>query len=77
MFNLNLVSAGHIRHYSIVLAGAAGWEARLEEDRAVRWRETYEDWHRVERTLARLEREVEGLIEQGWTVQPVGEPASR
>lgn len=71
MFDLNLVSANRVRHYSIILAGAAGWEATLEEDRAVQWHETYEDWHRVERTLARVEREVSDLLDHGWTIQPV------
>lgn len=69
MFDLNLASAGHVRHYTVVLAGEAGWEVRVEEDRAVRWSETYADWHRVERSLARLKREVSELLARGWTIQ--------
>jgi len=72
MFDLNLASAGHVRHYTVVLAGEAGWEVRVEEDRAVRWSETYGDWHRVERKLARVEQEVSELIARGWTIQPAG-----
>jgi len=70
MFDVNIVSAGHVRHYSVVLTREAGWEAKVEEDRAVCWRETYEDWHRVERTLARVRQEVSDLVGRGWTVQP-------
>ena len=36
MFDLNLASAGRVRHYSIVLTGDTGWEARIEEDHALR-----------------------------------------
>jgi len=70
MFDLNLASAGHVRHYTVVLAGEAGWEVRVEEDRAVRSSDTYEDWHRVERSLARLKREASELLARGWTVLP-------
>jgi len=70
MFDMNVICADRLRHYSISSAGDEGWEARLEEDRTVRWRETYDDWHRVERTLARMQREVSELLERGWTIQP-------
>lgn len=70
MFDLNLASAGHVRHYTVVLAGEAGWEVRVEEDRAVRRSKTYGDWHRVERSLARVKREVSELLAHGWTIQP-------
>jgi hypothetical protein len=30
------------------------------------WRSTYNDWHRVEQTLARFVREVDDLRDQGW-----------
>jgi len=69
MFDLNLASAGHVRHYTVVLAGEAGWEVRVEEDRAVRSSDTYEDWHRVERSLARVKREVSELLARGWTIE--------
>jgi hypothetical protein len=71
MFDVNLASPGCVRHYSIVFAGDAGWEAKFEENSTVRWRATYEDWHRVERTLARLRREVADLLARGWTIQQV------
>ena len=69
MFDLNLASAGHVRHYTVVLAGEAGWEVRVEEDRAVRSSDTYEDWHRVERSLARVKREISELLARGWTIE--------
>jgi hypothetical protein len=68
MFDVNLACAGRVRHYSILLTSDAGWEARIEEDSTVRWRETYEDWHRVEAVLARVRREVSDLLKNGWTI---------
>ena len=70
MFDLNIVSHGSVRHYSVALAGVGGWEVTLEEDRSVRWRETCADWHRVERAVARVQREVSELLERGWTIEP-------
>jgi hypothetical protein len=71
MFDVNVVFANRVRHYSVVLAGAAGWEVSIEEGRAVEWRETLKDWHRVERTLERVKGEVSDLLAHGWTIQPV------
>ena len=72
MFDVNVVSADHVRHYSVVLAGAAGWEVRIEEDgAAVERRETYEDWHRVERThRAGAAAKCRICFRSGWTIQP-------
>ncbi|MFN7914894.1 MAG: hypothetical protein U0Q55_06105 [Vicinamibacterales bacterium] len=69
MLDVNLVSAGRTRHYSVALAGGGGWEITIEENRSVQWHETLGDWHRVERTLTRLRHEVDDLLEQGWTLQ--------
>ncbi|MBS1817867.1 MAG: hypothetical protein JSU08_08065 [Acidobacteria bacterium] len=69
MFDVNLVTAGRVRHYSVALHRADGWELTIEENRTVRWREVVEDWHRVERRIERVRSEVEGLLEQGWTLQ--------
>jgi hypothetical protein len=71
MFNVDVVSADCVRRYSVALAGAAGWEVTLEENRSIRWRETHADWHRVERALARVRREVSDLLERGWTIRAV------
>jgi hypothetical protein len=75
MFHLNVMFANRVRHYSVVLAGAAGWEVKLEEDRTIRWCETCADWHRVERMLDRVQREVSELVDRGWTVEP--DPVNR
>lgn len=71
MFQLNVVSAGHVRHYCVTLAGEAGWEITVEEDQSVRSRETHGDWHRVERCVAQIQREVSELLKQGWRLQPL------
>ena len=70
MFDVNVVSANRVRHYSVAPANATGWEVKLEENHAVRWKENYQDWHRVERILNRMRQEVSALVEQGWTVLP-------
>ena len=69
MFTRNLRRADHTRSYSILSAGAEGWEVRLEEDRALRRLDHYHDWHRVERALASFEREVRELTERGWVAE--------
>lgn len=70
MLDIHLVSNDHERRYSIVLSGEDGWEVRVEEDRAVRVRERYSDWHRVERRRTRFELEVSTLLERGWRMLP-------
>ena len=70
MFHVNVVSADRVRHYSIAPATEVGWEVKLVEGDAIRWQETYEDWHRVERRLSRMQQEVSDLVEQGWTILP-------
>jgi hypothetical protein len=81
MYRLSLRSAEHVRRYSICQAARSGWEVILEEDRTLRRRDHYEDWHRVERALALFEREVSALTADGWLVatdalvdEPVAEP---
>jgi hypothetical protein len=73
MLDVSLVSADHVRRYSIALAGADGWDVTLEEDRAVRWKETWTDWHRVERAWAQIDREVGTLLELGWRLEAVSQ----
>ncbi|MEQ1911047.1 MAG: hypothetical protein ABMA15_19665 [Vicinamibacterales bacterium] len=70
MFDLSVASAHHVRHYCVTLAGDSGWEVTIEEDRAVQFRETLEDWHHVERSVARMRREVSELLDRGWQIQP-------
>ena len=54
---------------------AAGWEVLVEQDREVVRRSQYSDWHRVERAVGLLEREVKELESQGW--RPAAETVSR
>jgi hypothetical protein len=68
MYQLSLRCADRVRRYSIHQAGPAGWEVKFEEDRNLRRRDIYQDWHRVERALALFEHEVSELTAQGWRV---------
>lgn len=67
MFDVRIASKTHVRHYSAQTRLDMGWEVKVEEDRAVCQRAVYEDWHRVERCVARMEREVEALLQSGWS----------
>jgi hypothetical protein len=71
MLDLSVVSANHVRHYCVALAGDAGWVLTIVEDKEICWRETHADWHRVERSVAKMWREVSDLLERGWRIQPV------
>jgi hypothetical protein len=73
MFARSLRQADHVRVYSVSTSGASGWEVRLEEDRSVRRVEHYRDWHRVERALALIEREISELTAAGWSLGPAAE----
>jgi hypothetical protein len=66
MFRVSLHQADHVKRFSIT-PGTSGWEVRQEEDQKIQRLDHYDDWHRVERTLALFEREVSQLTEQGWT----------
>ena len=70
MFELSLLRAEHVRHYSIAPVAPAGWEVRCQEDETVQRLDYYEDWHRVERALMLFQREVSMLSEEGWRVAP-------
>ena len=58
MFDKRLRHAEHIRHYSITSSEESGWEVRLEEDDTLRRHTYYQDWHRVERAMARFAKRV-------------------
>jgi hypothetical protein len=66
MFSKRLTHAGHARSFVITSLQADGWEARVEEDSRLLRRAHYTDWHRVERAIFSLEREVEALTAGGW-----------
>ena len=66
MFVKELTQAGHVRRFFIGDAGDKGWEVRVEQDSRVVRRVCYTDWHRVERALATLTRQVLELEAHGW-----------
>jgi hypothetical protein len=66
MFSKTLVHAGHVRHFVVQARRVSGWEVRIEEDRQVVRHMEYRDWHRLERALGAIEREVGELLAQGW-----------
>jgi hypothetical protein len=72
MFSKELTLAGHTRRYVVDTLGSNGWELRVTQDLDVVRRTCYSDWHRVERAIGTLEREVSNLEAQGWQPTPVG-----
>jgi hypothetical protein len=74
MFSIMLRKAEQTRRYSISSLGKSGWEVTLEREGETR-HVFYDDWHRVERTLAMFQLEVSELTEHGW--QQIPAPVSR
>jgi hypothetical protein len=70
MFAKELVHDGHVRRFSVRSAGLEGWEIRVEEDAAVVRRLCYTDWHRVERAVDVMRREMQALVSSGWRDRP-------
>ena len=66
MFQISLWRADHVRRYSITQAKPFGWEVKYEEDRQLRRKSIYRDWHRVERAMALFELEALQLRASGW-----------
>ena len=66
MFSKILTQAGHTRCFSVSACQSSGWEVRIEQDSQVVRQILYTDWHRVERALGSIEREVGDLEAQGW-----------
>jgi hypothetical protein len=66
MFMRELTDGGHVRRFSIREAPGHGWEVREEEDsRVLRHAHVY-DWHRVERAISAMQRQVSDLEARGW-----------
>jgi hypothetical protein len=74
MFTKTLIQAGHVRRFVVSTRQACGWEVRVEQDREIVRQSQYRDWHRVERALGAIEREVGELVAQGW--QPAADVVS-
>ena len=66
MFAKELRQAGHTKRFTISEAGTEGWEVRVEQDSQVVRRVCYTDWHRVERAVLMLSRQVSELENSGW-----------
>ena len=66
MYARTLRKAEHELRFSIVDAGASGWEVRHEQDHHVVKRVVYDDWHRVERARMAIAYEAETLKNAGW-----------
>jgi hypothetical protein len=66
MFSKTLTQAGHTRSFEVQARDAFGWEVSVKEDTRIVRRMQYSDWHRVERALNAIRREVAALEDQGW-----------
>jgi hypothetical protein len=76
MFSKALTFAGHTRIFSVDALLARGWEVRVVQDSNILRRACYSDWHRVERAISAIEREVSQLEAQGWRTAPSPAPPS-
>jgi hypothetical protein len=72
MFSKTLTQAGHTRRFIVNARHTSGWEVRIEQDSTVVRQVLYTDWHRVERALDSIEREVGALQARGWAPVPGG-----
>lgn len=66
MFFKSLSNAGHTRRFIVSAEPPDGWEVRVEEDSRIVRQSRYSDWHRVERAVSAIERQVGELEAQGW-----------
>ena len=66
MFSKTLTQAGHTRRFDVTARQSDGWEVRIEQDSQVVRQVLYTDWHRVERAMNSIERQVGDLEAQGW-----------
>ena len=68
MFLKTLTFHGRTRSFIVDALAASGWEVRIEQDSTILRRTRYSDWHRVERAVDAIEREMSELEAQGWRV---------
>ena len=68
MFLRELSLSGHTRRFTVSALPSEGWEMRVEEDDRLVRQTHFSDWHRVERALSAVEREVRALQDLGWQV---------
>jgi hypothetical protein len=69
MFSIALRHDQHTRHYAVSASQPSGWELTLQEDLTPTRSQHFDDWHRVERAVAVVRLEVEGLTARGWRIE--------
>jgi hypothetical protein len=65
-FRKTLVRSQQIRSYEVTPSPTIGWEVFEHSDQVLVRRQTYRDWHRVERIVTLWKREIAELQDQGW-----------
>ena len=68
MFSTTLTFHGQSRSFAVEALAASGWEVRVEQNSRIIRRVHYSDWHRVERAVDALRREMRDLQALGWSV---------
>ena len=68
MFFREFTLADHSRRFSVVPAEIGGWELHVTQDRDLVKRTYFSDWHRLERAMNGIQREMSELISKGWRV---------
>jgi hypothetical protein len=66
LFTKTLVRARQVRTFEVAALPEVGWQASERADDDVIDTRRFSDWHRVERTLTRFDREINELRRQGW-----------
>jgi hypothetical protein len=69
MFSIALRHDQHTREYAVSASQPSGWELTLREDLERTRQVHFDDWHRVERAVAVVRLEVEGLTARGWRIE--------
>ncbi len=72
MFSREITLADHSRRFTLAPSVGGGWELSVMQDRAVVRRSIFSDWHRVERAMNAIEREMSELLSKGWRVTDRG-----
>lgn len=68
MFSREFTLAEHSRRFTVSASDSGGWELQVTQDRAVVLHRSYSDWHRLERAMSAIEREMSELLANGWRV---------
>jgi hypothetical protein len=66
LFTKTLVRARQVRTFEVAALPDVGWQASERSGALVIDSRRFSDWHRVERTLTRFDREINELRSQGW-----------